>query len=88
MGKVIGGSTGKSHQRIFHQQTERAEQFRVFGIVCGQRMPFGKRHCAASKLSSHGKVWRMDFRNVKTRFHSSRQLVSIGLIASTKSISV
>ena len=42
MGKVIGGSTGKSHQRIFHHQTERAEQFEVFGIVRDQRMPFGK----------------------------------------------
>ena len=42
MGKVIGGSTDKSHQRIFHHQTERAEQFKVFGIVRHQRMPFGK----------------------------------------------
>jgi len=41
-GEVIGGSTGKSHQRIFHHQTERAEQFKEFGIVRHQRVPFGK----------------------------------------------
>ena len=42
MGKVIGGFTGKSHQRIIHHPTERAEQFEVFGDVRHQCVPFGK----------------------------------------------
>jgi hypothetical protein len=51
MGKVIGGSTGKSPQRIFHPPTERAEQFEVFGVVRRQRMPFGK---ALNGVTAHG----------------------------------
>jgi hypothetical protein len=39
MGKVIGGSTGKSHQRIFHYQTERAEQFKVFSFSSKKEFP-------------------------------------------------
>ena len=46
------------------------------------------RHCAASRVSSHGNVRRMDLRKVKTRFHSTRQWVSTGSMASAKSRSV
>jgi hypothetical protein len=39
MGKVIGGSTGKSHQRIFHHPTEGAEQFKVFSFSLKKEFP-------------------------------------------------
>ena len=40
-GKVIDGTQGNSRQRIFHHQTERAEQFEVSAVPPWERRRFG-----------------------------------------------